>query len=236
MTRKAPFNAEARSAEELLRHVVNEYHPDLYAACSFQKEASVIMDMLLRIEPEARFFTLDTDLLFPETYVTWRRLEEHYGVRVDVYQGPSLARQSELHGENLWDRDPDLCCRLRKVEPLGEALSNARAWITGLRRAQLPSRASTPKLHWDELHGIWKANPLAGWSDRDVWRYIADNQVPYNAIHDRGYSSIGCVHCTIPGSRLEGRWPGREKSDCGLHAEVRSPAGLGASRRSNPLR
>jgi phosphoadenosine phosphosulfate reductase len=208
---------EPRSAEEVLEYMVERFHPRLYVACSFQKEASVIMDMLLRIEPDARFFTLDTGVLFPETYDTWRLLEDRYDVKVDVYQGMSLPRQASLHGDELWKRNPDACCDIRKVRPLEQALSDVDGWIAGVRRDQSPMRASTPKLGWDERHGLWKASPLAGWSERDVWRYIAEHDVPYNDLHDRGYPSIGCTHCTKPGQGREGRWAWEEKTECGIH-------------------
>ena len=191
---------ENASAQEVLEHLVEHFHPRLYVACSFQKEASVIMDMLLKVEPEARFFTLDTGLLFPETYETWRQLEDRYGVKVEVYQGMSLARQSAEHGDELWNSDPDSCCGIRKVEPLKEALSQVDAWVSGMRRDQSPSRRQTPKFHWDDKHELWKANPLADWSEKDVWNYISEHDVPYNELHDRGYSSVGCTHCTLPGS------------------------------------
>jgi phosphoadenosine phosphosulfate reductase len=209
---------ERLGAEEVLAHMVERFHPRLYVACSFQKEASVIMDMLLRIEPRARFFTLDTGVLFPETYETWRQLEERYGVRVEVYQGMSLARQARLHGDELWNRDPDGCCAIRKVAPLKEALSGVDAWISGVRREHSPARSSTPKLHWDGKNGLWKANPLADWSEKEVWKYIADHRVPYHELHDRGYSSIGCTHCTSPGEGRNGRWVQTDKVECGLHA------------------
>jgi phosphoadenosine phosphosulfate reductase len=208
---------EGASAQEVLEHLVEHFHPRLYVACSFQKEASVIMDMLLKIEPEARFFTLDTGLLFPETYETWRQLEDRYGVKVEVYQGMSLARQSAEHGDELWNSDPDACCGIRKVEPLKEALSQVDAWVSGMRRDQSPSRRQTPKFHWDDKHELWKANPLAEWSEKDVWNYIAEHDVPYNELHDRGYSSVGCTHCTLPGSGRAGRWAGTDKIECGLH-------------------
>jgi phosphoadenosine phosphosulfate reductase len=205
-------------AEEVLAYMAERFHPRLYVACSFQKEGSVIMDMLLKIEPSARFFTLDTGVLFPETYATWRRIEERYGVKVDVYQGMSLARQADLHGDELWKSDPDACCGIRKVSPLKEALADVDAWISGLRREQSPVRAQTPKLLYDERHGVWKANPLADWSEKDLWRYIQEHDVPYNELHDRGYGSIGCTHCTRPGDGREGRWAGSDKKECGLHA------------------
>jgi phosphoadenosine phosphosulfate reductase len=208
---------EHMSAAQVLAYMAERFHPRLYVACSFQKEASVIMDMLLKIEPDARFFTLDTGLFFPETYATWREIEERYGVKVEVYQGMSLARQAELHGEELWNRDQDACCGIRKVAPLKEALADVDGWISGLRREQSPLRAGAAKLQWDTKNELWKANPLADWSEKDVWRYIFENDVPYNELHDRGYGSIGCTHCTRPGIAREGRWSQTDKVECGLH-------------------
>jgi phosphoadenosine phosphosulfate reductase len=214
----APPDLEHASAEEVLQYAVERFHPSLYVACSFQKEASVIMDLLLKIEPAARFFTLDTGFLFKETHSTWRALEEHYGIEVDVFRGISVEEQAEQHGDELWRRDPDACCGIRKVTPLNQALSGVDAWAAGLRRDQSPSRASTPKLHWDEKHGLWKINPLADWTDRDVWGYIAEHGIPYNELHDKGYSSIGCTHCTLPSEDRAGRWAGNGKTECGIHA------------------
>jgi phosphoadenosine phosphosulfate reductase len=208
--RAAPPDLESLSAQGVLAHVVDEYHPRLYVACSFQKEASVILDMLLEIEPQARVFTLDTGVLFPETYETWRRIEARYGIEIDVYRGEWI--------DGLWQRDPDACCGMRKVEPLERALSDVDAWITGLRREQAPSRADTPKLGPDSGHpGKLKCAPLADWSEKDVWRYIASRDVPYHPLHDRGYASIGCTHCTAPGGGRDGRWAGTDKIECGLH-------------------
>ena len=200
---------EDLGAEEVLEHMVREYHPRLYVACSFQKEASVILDMLVRIEPKARFFVLDTGVLFEETYATWRRVEERYGITIDRYVGEWVDR--------LWERDPDACCGMRKVEPMERALSQVDAWITGLRRDQAPARAGTPKLGWDDRNGKFKAAPLADWTEKDVWRYIAENDVPYNPLHDQGFASIGCTHCTVPGAGRDGRWAGTDRIECGLH-------------------
>ena len=208
--RAAPTDLESLSAQEVLAHVVGEFHPRLYVACSFQKEASVILDMLLGIEPQARVFTLDTGVLFPETYETWRRIEQRYGIEIDVYRGEWI--------DGMWQRDPDGCCGLRKVEPLERALSEVDAWITGLRREQSPTRAQTPKLGPDEGHpGKLKCAPLADWTEKDVWRYIAEHDVPYHPLHDRGYESIGCMHCTVAGGGRDGRWAGTDKIECGLH-------------------
>ena len=208
--RAAPTDLESLSAQEVLAHVVDEYHPRLYVACSFQKEASVILDLLLAIEPAARVFTLDTGVLFPETYEMWRRIEQRYGIEIDVYRGDWI--------DGLWHRDPDSCCGMRKVEPLERALSGVDAWITGLRRDQSAARADTPKLGADSGHpGKLKCAPLADWSEKDIWRYIVENDVPYHPLHDRGYASIGCTHCTSPGGGREGRWAGTDKIECGLH-------------------
>jgi phosphoadenosine phosphosulfate reductase len=208
---------EDSSAEEVLEYVVDRFHPRLYVACSFQKEASVIMDLIVKIEPSTRFFTLNTGFLFPETIDTWRALEDHYDIKVEAAAGISVAEQARRHGDELWKRDPDACCGIRKVTPLKERLSTVDAWIAGLRREQSASRATTPKLHWDEKHGLWKANPLADWSERDVWSYIAANDVPYNELHDKGYSSIGCTHCTVRSESRDGRWADSEKLECGIH-------------------
>jgi phosphoadenosine phosphosulfate reductase len=218
LTTAAAPDLEPASAEEVLRFAVDRFHPRLYVACSFQKEASVIIDLLLRIEPEARFFTLDTGVLFDETYATWRRVEEHYGITVDRYAGLSLEQQAAEHGDALWTRDPDRCCSIRKIAPLEDALADVDAWISGLRRDQSAGRANTPKLGWDRKHGLWKLNPLADWTERDVWSYIVANEVPYHPLHDRGYASIGCTHCTRPGGARDGRWAGTDKIECGIHA------------------
>jgi phosphoadenosine phosphosulfate reductase len=208
--RAAPPDLESLSAQEVLAHVADEFHPRLYVACSFQKEASVILDMLLAVEPQARVFTLDTGVLFPETYETWRRIEQRYGIEIDVYRGEWI--------DGLWQRDPDACCGMRKVEPLERALGDVDAWITGLRRDQSAARAGTPKLGPDAGHpGKLKCAPLADWTEKDVWRYIAANDVPYHPLHDRGYDSIGCTHCTVAGGGRDGRWAGTDKIECGLH-------------------
>jgi phosphoadenosine phosphosulfate reductase len=201
---------EALDASEILEHAVREHHPRLVVACSFQKEATVIVDLILAIEPEARIVTLDTGVLFPETYETWRRVEDHYGIEVESLRGEWV--------DGLWARDPDACCGMRKVEPLADVLAGCDAWITGLRRDQSELRAGTPKMGWDLRHGLWKYAPLAGWTEKDVWRYIFEHDLPYNPLHDEGYESIGCTHCTVAGTGREGRWAGSGKLECGIHA------------------
>ena len=177
----------------------------------------MLLDMLLELDPKARVFALDTHVLFPETYAVWREVERRYNTRVEVYQGPSLGRQAAAHGDELWKSNPTLCCSIRKVEPLGRALAELDGWITGLRRDQSPTRANAPKVGWDADHELWKANPLADWDDERCWGYIRERELPYNELHDGGYSSIGCTHCTLPGAGREGRWAGQTKTECGLH-------------------
>ena len=216
-TRVTP-DLEGLDASDVLAYMVERFHPRLAVACSFQKEASVVLDLLFRIAPDARVFTLDTHVLFPETYETWKRVEDRYGITIEVHQGPSLGRQAATHGDRLWEVNPDLCCSIRKIGPLGTALSGLDGWITGVRRDQAASRADTPKLGWDERHELWKASPLADWTNDDVWAYIRERELPVNPLHERGYASIGCTHCTAPGTGREGRWAGTGKTECGLHA------------------
>lgn len=212
-------DVEALGARDVLALMVERFHPRLALACSFQKEEAVLLDLLLEIEPEARVFALDTHVLFPETYEVWRQVEQRYGLKIDVYEGPSLGRQASVHGDALWESNPSLCCAIRKVEPLVRALGDLDGWITGVRRDQSPARAATPKLAWDERHELWKASPLADWSEDDVWAFVTERELPFNRLHERGYSSIGCTHCTLPGEGREGRWAGFDKSECGLHGD-----------------
>jgi len=210
---------EALGAQEILSALLEAFPGRVSLACSFQKEESVLLDMLAGLDAQPRVFALDTHVLFPETYALWRTLERRYGITVEVYEGPSLPRQAAAHGEALWARNPTLCCAIRKVAPLQRALADLDAWVTGLRRDQSPTRAGAPKLGWDAEHELWKANPLADWDDARCLAYIAERDLPVNPLHARGYASIGCTHCTSPGVGREGRWAGLDKTECGLHVE-----------------
>jgi len=204
----ATGDLEHASADGVLAHMLEHHHPRLALACSFQKEEAVLVDMLLKLEPSARVFTIDTGVLFPETYRAWRELELRYGVQVEIFD-------AERTDDAPWNAVE--CCSARKVAALDLALEDLDGWITGLRREQAPTRSSTPKLAFDARRGIWKANPIADWDAKAVWDYIASNDVPYNELHDRGYESIGCMPCTLPGSGREGRWAGSDKTECGIH-------------------
>lgn len=204
---------EHASAQQVLEYAVERYHPRLTMGCSFQKEESVMVHMLTAIEPRARVFTIDTGVLFPETLQTWKRFEERFGLRVEVLDAHSP--------DEPWT--VDRCCSAAKVDALERALAGVDAWITGIRREQAPTRAAAPKLARDERRGIWKVNPLADWTEQDLWRYIFEHDLPYNPLHDEGYASIGCVPCTLPGVGREGRWSGQEKTECGLHVSQPEP-------------
>ena len=214
-----PNDVESMTAEEILRFCLDTFPGKVALACSFQKEESVLLDMLFELDSKARVFAIDTHYLFPETYELWREVERRYGTKVEVFEGPSADELAATHGESLWETRPDLYLAVAKVEPLTRALLDLDCWITGIRRDQSPTRANAPKLGWDESHELWKANPIADWSDDDCWAYVRERGLPYNALHDRGYASIGDMHSTSPGAGREGRWAGTDRTECGLHAE-----------------
>jgi phosphoadenosine phosphosulfate reductase len=187
--------------------------------CSFQKEESVLIDELLRLDQgtgrAVRILTIDTGVLFEETMQTWRAFEERYGVEIEVFDATSP--------DVPWS-GPEHCCSAAKVAALERSLSGADAWITGIRREQGPTRADSQLIERDDKRNLWKYNPLAHWSDKDLWRRIHERNLPYNPLHDQGYESIGCAPCTKPGSGREGRWAGTDKTECGIHVEVVDPS------------
>jgi phosphoadenosine phosphosulfate reductase len=210
-----PADVESWPAERVVELVLAELPGRVALACSFQKEESVLLDMLFELEPKARVFAIDTHHLFPETYELWGEVERRYATTIERFEGEPVA-------DGLWDTNPDLYLAVAKIEPLNRALLDLDGWITGIRRDQSPLRADSPKLGWDDRHELWKANPLADWTDEDCWAYIRERGLPYNALHDRGYDSIGDTHSTQPGKGREGRWAGTERTECGLHTGVGS--------------
>ncbi len=198
---------EQASAQEVLVYAVEQFHPRLTMACSFQKEESVLVHMLTEIEPEARIFTIDTGVLFAETAHTWKRFEDRFGVQMEVIDARSPGEPWTV----------SRCCGAAKVDALERGLADVDAWITGIRREQAPTRAASPKVQRDQRRGIWKVNPLADWTEKDLWGYIFKHELPYHPLHDHGYSSIGCQPCTQPGEGREGRWIGQDKTECGIH-------------------
>jgi phosphoadenosine phosphosulfate reductase len=198
---------ESTTAEEIVAYGVERFHPRLTTACSFQKEESVLLHMLTQIRPDVRVFTIDTGVLFPETLTTWRAFEDRFGIKFDVLDASSPG--------DPWTAER--CCSAAKVQALESALSDVDAWITGIRREQAATREAAPKFERDERRGIFKLNPLADWSEKDLWRYIFKHDLPYHPLHDQGYASIGCATCTLPGAGREGRWAGQDKTECGIH-------------------
>ncbi len=212
---------------DTLAEAVTRHGEQLVLLCSFQKEESVLVDELLRLgggKTDIKIVTIDTGVLFPETLQTWRAFEERFGIEVQVQDASSPS--------DPWS-GPAHCCSVAKVAALERALHDTEGWITGIRREQGPTRAATELIERDERRGIWKYNPLAHWTDKDLWRRINERDLPYHPLHDRGYASIGCATCTEPGDGREGRWAGSEKTECGLHDEPAVAslelAGAGAS-------
>src|SRR5579871_753428 len=214
--------AEGWDPEALLRWAAEFFGDEVAMASGFGPEGVALIDMATRVQPRIRIFTLDTDFLFPETYQLIEKIEQRYGIAVErVKSSLTPAEQERRHGAALWAADPDACCDLRKVEPLRRKLAGLRAWITSIRREQTAARATAQKLGWDAKFHLVKINPLADWTSKQVWSYIHERRLDYNPLHDRGYPSIGCTHCTravLPGEDARaGRWSGFSKTECGLH-------------------
>ncbi|MGA8271986.1 MAG: phosphoadenylyl-sulfate reductase [Candidatus Sulfotelmatobacter sp.] len=215
-------SAESWSPERVLRWAFDTFGDSVAISSAFGAEGMVLIDIASRTHRNFRLFTLDTEFLFPETYNLMDEVEQKYGVTIEkVYPLLSPTEQERVHGPSLWQRSPDRCCNLRKVEPLRRKLGELSAWITSIRRDQTTARASAGKIEWDEKFGLVKINPIADWSSAQVWQYIRAHDTPYNALHDRSYPSIGCTHCTRavrPGEDVRaGRWSGSSKTECGLH-------------------
>ncbi len=215
---------EALPAEEIIRLAHEEFGDGLCLTCSWQKQSSVLVHMVSELGLPIDVVELDTHLFFRESYETRERLVERYGLSLIRPEIITIAEQHAQEGPNLWETSPDRCCHIRKVEPLIQTLEPYQAWISGIRREQSPSRAGIGKVEHSDRYGVWKVHPLAGWTEKDVWRYIVSNDIPYNPLHDAGYRSIGCIPCTRPTKPDEeeraGRWAGSDKLECGLHLEA----------------
>ncbi len=217
---------EGASLEETLQWTWETFGKQAQIGTSYQGSGLVIIHHARKLGLDFPVFTLDTGLLFPETYALKARLEAFFGIGIQSLEpSQTVAEQAETYGGDLWASHPDTCCSLRKVLPLQQQLSRIDVWITGLRRTQGDSRAQTGILElyeFDKLRGrhILKLNPMANWSREAVWEYIKAEGIPYNPLHDRGYRSIGCWPCTKMASgesERAGRWEGFEKTECGIH-------------------
>jgi phosphoadenosine phosphosulfate reductase len=224
--------SEALSAAEILSWGVKNFSEKIALSCSFgAPEGLVLLDMMHRVDPASRVFVLDTGRLPQATYDLIDRVRDRYGKQVEVVFPASEAVQSLVsdHGLNLFYENIEkrqLCCRVRKVEPLNRHLASLDAWVTGLRRDQNATRVATPKVEIDRGHGgIVKLNPIADWSHQQVLDYVAEHRVPTNRLHRAGYPSVGCDPCTRPISAGEdpraGRWwwENDDTKECGIHVE-----------------
>jgi len=213
---------EGQSAQTVLRWAVDTFFPRLTMATAFGPEGNCIIHMLAEIEPRVRIFNLETGYQFKETLELRERIKERYGIEVE-YIRPELtvADYEEEHGGPLYVHRPDQCCFDRKVLPLRRAVVGYDAWISAIRRDQTSDRGKAALVQWDPKFNLVKVNPLLAWTKKDVWSFIAKNDVPYNPLHDEGYPSIGCWPCTRAVTQGEderdGRWAGTVKKECGLH-------------------
>lgn len=220
---------QGRPADEVLGWAIRAFRPRIALASSFGAEDVVLIDMWWRVDREVRVFTLDTGRLPEETYEVMDRIRERYGIAIETYfpdraAVEALERERGYYSFRRGVEERKHCCGIRKVEPLRRALHGLDAWITGLRREQAVTRAAIPQVEADAAHGgILKVNPLVEWAEEQVWAYIREHDVPYNALHDRGYPSIGCAPCTRavqPGEDIRaGRWwwENPASKECGLH-------------------
>lgn len=220
---------EGEHPRKVLEWALHTFHPRIALASSFSTEDVVLIDMIQRINPRSKIFTLDTGRLHQETYNLIDEIRQRYDLKVEIYcpDTSSVEEMVREYGMNLFYNSVQLrklCCRIRKVKPLERALQGLDAWITGLRREQSVTRAEVKKVGVDENHGgKIKINPLADWTPNQVWTYIKENNVPYNELYDRGYASIGCEPCTRPIKPAEalraGRWWWERKTrkECGIH-------------------
>jgi phosphoadenosine phosphosulfate reductase len=198
---------------------------DLAVVTSFQPTGIVTLHMLQNIAPEVDILTVDTDLLFPETYELIEKLTQRFHLNLKILKSPlTVEAQAEQYGAELWKRNPDQCCLMRKKQVIDDGLKNYSGWITGLRRDQSSGRSNVPIIQWDETHLMLKISPFATWTESMMWTYIHAYELPYNTLHDKSYPSIGCYPCTSAVKDGEdarsGRWRNQGKSECGIHGEL----------------
>ena len=218
------------SAVAFLQWALKKFSPKIALASSFGAEDVVLIDVLVKLDPRVRIFTLDTGRLNEETYEVMDRIREKYKISIESYfprleKVQALEREKGFYSFRESVENRRECCAIRKVEPLQRALKGLDAWVTGLRRSQSVTRADDAKIENDDANGLVKLNPLVDWSEDDVWNYIKKNDVPYNNLHDLGYRSVGCAPCTRvvkPGEDIRaGRWwwESPEHKECGIHTK-----------------
>lgn len=219
-----PEENETKGAIDVLRWANDHYDDDeLVYACSFGIEGIVLIDLISKVNDSAKIVFLDTGLHFDETYKLINEVKERYpNLRIEMKKPKlTLEEQAAEYGDELWSREPNKCCEIRKVIPLNSVLSGTTAWLSGLRREQSETRKNTNYFNKDNKFQSIKICPLIHWTWKDIWRYAHKNGLPYNVLHDNGYPSIGCRPCTQPAFNADdlrsGRWTGSGKTECGLH-------------------
>ncbi len=213
---------DQKDVDEVLNWCFGEFGNKIVLGTAFGASGVILIHKIAMLKLPIKVFTLDTGLLFDETYDLWKKLESEYGVEIEtVTPILTLEGQAHLYKPKLWEKDPDQCCYIRKVLPLKKYLMNKSAWITGLRRSQTETRKNISILEWDTENRVFKINPLADWPIEKVWDYIHEHSLPYNPLHDEGYPSIGCFPCTSKvssdGGERSGRWANLDKTECGIH-------------------
>jgi len=221
LAEQAAASLDGASAQELLQWTEDTFGTDFIVASNMQD--GVLVHLAAQVHPGVDVLFLETGYHFAETIGTRDAVEAVYGVNViNVQAEASVAEQDAAEGKDLFARDPGRCCALRKVAPLKKSLAGYKAWVTGIRRVESPTRANAPLISFDEAFGLVKINPIAAWSDDDMQAYIDKHSILVNPLVDEGYPSIGCAPCTAkpaPGSDpRSGRWAGNAKTECGLHA------------------
>jgi phosphoadenosine phosphosulfate reductase len=220
--RQLAHRFESRSVEELLEWAAACFSPRLVMTSSFGAEGIVLLHKLTRLVPDIPVIYLDTGFHFQETEQLKEQVRARFNLNlIEQHAALTVEQQAQLYGDKLYARDPERCCRLRKVEPLREALSGYDAWLAALRRDQSPTRARIGLIEWNARHEMIKLNPLAAWTRADVWNYLLKHDLPYNPLYDEGYLSIGCAPCTrrvtAGAHERSGRWDGVTRLECGIH-------------------
>src|SRR5690625_853434 len=217
------LNDELQDVMAVIKWAFKEYKDRILYACSFGAEGIVLIDVIAKINPRAKIIFLDTDLHFKETYSLIEKVKQKYPELNIVMTKPllTLEQQAKSYGDKLWERQPNVCCQIRKVKPLEQELAHVDAWFSGLRREQGGGRENTEYINLDQKFKRVKICPLITWTWEDIWNYIKLNNLPYNELHDNHYPSIGCEMCTLPvkanADPRSGRWANFDKRECGMH-------------------
>jgi phosphoadenosine phosphosulfate reductase len=217
------INQYSNNPEGLLKWITkNIPNERVVMGTGFGPPGIVLLDMLFKVTRDISVFYIDTAFLFDQTYDLKEKLQKKYGfkfLRISTDLAPEM--QADQYGDKLWEKDPDICCNIRKVLPLKDILKKYDIWITGIRKKQTQVRNQSELIELESRFEVIKINPLINWTHNEVWDYIKTHNLPYNPLHDNNYPSIGCKQCTSPVCSGEddrsGRWKGTNKTECGLH-------------------